>query len=98
MNLSQAILLDILRILSKLMNFRVAKMCGNNGMFHRDICKNIYRHSSHKALVQLEVTFTGNHYCKGSITNVGTINDNEANFLPLPYKQFIVLPPGSITA
>ena len=50
-----------------------------------------------EALPYLEVTFTGN-YCKGSITNVGTVSDNEANFLPFPYEQFIVLPPGRITA
>ena len=44
-------------------------------------------------LPQLEVTLTDNQYCKGLITNVGTVSDNEANFLSLPYKQFMVLLP-----
>ena len=51
-----------------------------------------------EALPQLEVTLTDDQNCKGSITNVGTVSDNEANFLSLPCKQFIVLPPGRITA
>ena len=63
------------------MNFWVAKMYeNNNGMSQK------YRDNSYKALPQVEVTLTGNYYCKCSITNVGTVSDNETNFLPLPYS------------
>ena len=41
---------------------------------------------------------TDNKYCKSSVTNAGPISKNEANFLPLPYKRYIVLPSGYTTA
>ena len=41
------ILLDIFSILSKFVNFRVAKMNGNNGTYYKDLK---YRNSSHETL------------------------------------------------
>ena len=52
------ILLGILRILSKSMNFRVAKVYGNNGMFYRDT-------------KSIEPVFTKHFHNRGTVTFTG---------------------------
>ena len=91
------ILSDISRIIFKFMKFRVAKMYGNNGTFYGGT--KIQTQQSQRSYIIRGNTYWYLFYnCKSSITKAGLVSKNEGNFLPLPYKRFIVLPPGRTTA
>ena len=76
------------------MNFRWQQKCVEIMTHSMEIQK--YRNSSHEVLPLLGITLTGNYYCKSSLSNAGPDGENEANFLPLPNKWSIALPPGSL--
>ena len=58
------ILLDIVHILQKFMNFLVATMYGNNGTLYRDTKIRKQTNSSHKAVLILETKLTGIYITK----------------------------------
>ena len=81
--------MDIVRIFSKFMNLHVAQMNENDRTFYGDL-------KIQKQLSQSTFIILGDTYWK-LIANAGHVSENEVNFLPLPYKWSILLPPRTPT-